>query len=476
MNTIDTNIKPVIVGFFHSWSADGKLHSPYHAIAKSITDLGYDLKIIWSNELISRKTGMYGFGAAVSETKIINKIKELNPVLVLSMNNGGMTRNIRNSIKCPVVRWLFDDIPHLFIMDGIDDLEKAFGDDDFIVCYNTSIQKEIIKLNPKLSDKVLFLPHATDYNCFKKNKDAKFNKNINFVGSFLETNYIIRVLTKYHKQNPDLAKKIALAVSRLKENYFLDFKKLVADLELESFLENEKMNWLEFKLVLCDVLSSEERYQGVQAIADLGLKIYGGTTWISPILLSEALLSSFQFGVQVDTQEKLAEVYQTSKITVDLPNIQNAQALSGRVIDAMASQSLLITKFQEKSDIFSLFGKDHPIPMYKNPKHLRELCEYYLNNEEARLAAVQACNKLVEKNFDFEDRVRQVLSLASLKTNTELVRANQGAIEYISSSNFKKIFCKARLLGAAIWFYQYLRYRLFPDNFRRHIGVLMGVR
>lgn len=91
--------------------------------------------------------------------------------------------------------------------------------------------------------------------------------------------------------------------------------------------------------------------------------------------------------------------YQSSLITIDTPNIQNRKAVGGRVIEAKASNAFLITKYQEDSDLYRIFGKDCPVLTYRDIPHLHELCKYYLDHPDERIEIVARCNSLVAKGL-----------------------------------------------------------------------------
>jgi spore maturation protein CgeB len=100
------------------------------------------------------------------------------------------------------------------------------------------------------------------------------------------------------------------------------------------------------------------------------------------------------------------------------------------VFDIMASPSLLITEHHPNSDLYALFGEDCPVPMYRDFDHLRELCAFYLDNEDERRRVVERCNALVDERFLLRNRLSEMLRLAGISPPTgrqaeppEIVRA-----------------------------------------------------
>jgi spore maturation protein CgeB len=423
--------KITAIGFFHTWNGKRTLQSPYNAIVDSIRKNGVDLKIIWTNELVPPDADIHAWDCRHSEEKVLELISEVNPDFILSINNGGLSRRIRAGIKCPVIKWLFDDFPHLFFHNGVESIKDAIVPGDIVLCYTNSLAMEVKQKFPEVASNVFFVPHATDLSLFQKLQwQPKYN--ISFVGSFLNIDFFIRSILSAANSNPSVANSILSVLRELRNNYDCDFEKLVNDYNLNELVKERNLDWLHFKRLMSDVITTQDRLAGLASVSDLGLSLFGGKDWFGPLAFSDKLINCFQLEAVIDTQEKLTQVYQSSRIAIDLPNIQNRNSISNRVIDVMASGSLLITKYQEKSDMFLLFGKDCPVPMYKNNNHLHELCHYYLNNESERLEIVKKCNMLVKKIHSYDEQSKYILSLVNLRS----IENSESRVSFINTSKF----------------------------------------
>lgn len=424
--------KVKVLAFFHAWGRDRKLQSPYHGIVSAFEDAGVDLEIICTNDLIPENKSTYAFSPLFSEQKLIKYIRDSKPTFVLSINNGGLSERVRASISCPVVKWLLDDFPHLFFHDGISKLDTAFSADDIVVCYSSILSREVEKRYPALKGKTIFLPHATDPS-LSKNIPWQPLCNISFVGSCLDVGPVNRMLSKFSRIDPLIVGAVVSAIEEVRKDYHCDFNQVIRNFGMERVLESEQLNWLHLKRVLSDVVSTQDRVAGIARVKSLGLEVYGGSNWFEPLLFGQCL-DCYQYSKSINTQEKLAAIYQRSKISIDIPNIQNIDSLSGRVIDVMGSGALLITKYQPDSDAFRLFGKDCPIPMYRDEEDLFRLCEYYLTHEEERLALVKRCNELVATGFDFKDRIQSILTLARVPS---VEVSSKGSVTFVSYKKFR---------------------------------------
>ena len=84
-----------------------------------------------------------------------------------------------------------------------------------------------------------------------------------------------------------------------------------------------------------------------------------------------------------------------------------------RILDILASKSLLITQHVPNSDLERLFGADSPIVTFTDIDDLHAKCAYYLEHEDERLARVSACNAMVANGFSFRERVLEYLALSN---------------------------------------------------------------
>lgn len=80
--------------------------------------------------------------------------------------------------------------------------------------------------------------------------------------------------------------------------------------------------------------------------------------------------------------------------------------ISNRIFDGLACKAFIISDKIQGIGIL----KDS-IVVYKNPENLKELIEYYINNEEERLEKARLGQKIVLNNHTFEKRVEKILEV-----------------------------------------------------------------
>ena len=99
---------------------------------------------------------------------------------------------------------------------------------------------------------------------------------------------------------------------------------------------------------------------------------------------------------------KLPEVYASTKIVIDDANNATKKygAVNSRVFDALACGALVITNGENGAkETFN--GK---LPVFKSKEELNHLIEYYLSNDNERLAKIEELQKCVLENHTYINR------------------------------------------------------------------------
>lgn len=111
--------------------------------------------------------------------------------------------------------------------------------------------------------------------------------------------------------------------------------------------------------------------------------------------------------------EQLHSVYSQTAIVIDDSNHVTKEwgAANSRVFDALAAGCLVITNSASVSD--EVF--DGLLPVYRNPTHLAELVEMYLEDEEARLSLQKRLRDIIIKMHQYKHRAIELgLKLGNL--------------------------------------------------------------
>lgn len=99
---------------------------------------------------------------------------------------------------------------------------------------------------------------------------------------------------------------------------------------------------------------------------------------------------------------KLPEIYASTKIVIDDANkvTKSYGAVNSRVYDALASGTLVLTNGKIGSEE-TFKGK---LPVFKSKEELNNLIEYYISNEDARMAKIKELQEFVLENHTYENR------------------------------------------------------------------------
>lgn len=417
------------LGFFYSWSGRQQLDPYFAGFAAAFAKLGIELEIVFANELLEPGRGMESLHPLVDEAGLLATIRKRRPDFLFSVNNAGMTPAVTAGAGVPVIKWLVDDIPHLFFHQG--EAAETFGNGETIVCYSSTLAAEVERAFPASRGRVSFISHGTDLR-LSDFTDPRGELPVSFVGSCLEWRPLVRVLDVGKKHG--VTGEILAWLAATRSEYASVGARWAPSPALRAALAECGMGQLYFRRLLSDVATTHARVEGLRRVADLGLHLYGNSLWLQTLSGSSELVERFEFTRPVDSHRRLMEVYGGSRISVNIPNVQNCAGLAARVFDVMASPSLLVTQYHPDSDLFRLFGRECPVPMYRDLDDLRRICSHFLANEAERLDLVRRCNLLIGENFALAGRLREMLALAGLPA--EVVSGPAGAARVLPVRHF----------------------------------------
>lgn len=170
------------------------------------------------------------------------------------------------------------------------------------------------------------------------------------------------------------------------------------------------------------ILATTDRVQILSQIADLGLDLYGSKSWITDFSNEPELVLSYKHR-QVRTLKENQDVYNSSKLSININHTQAISGFSWRVCDIMASKACLVSEY--KSGLSELFP-DVPIPTFTNRYEAREQCLKLLNNENMRKDIVAQCQEAIDKKCrinnllkSLEDFLEVDLGSSSIKKNSK---------------------------------------------------------
>ncbi|KKP77997.1 MAG: hypothetical protein UR78_C0024G0009 [Candidatus Moranbacteria bacterium GW2011_GWF2_35_39] len=147
-----------------------------------------------------------------------------------------------------------------------------------------------------------------------------------------------------------------------------------------------------------------ERLVFMDAIKDLGLKIWGNKAWL------DTPMKDYYQGWSEPKVDKILGLYKNSKIVIHSDLITSRVAGTGitlRPYDVTASGALLIAH-NDRKELFDLFEDGVDFVSFNGPKDLREKVEYYIGHEDERMAISKNGFNKTKNKHTYLDRIKTI--------------------------------------------------------------------
>lgn len=297
--------------------------------------------------------------------------------------------DISKIVECPIVIYDVDSPEYLFNKEAIKNNVDRYR---FIENQYENEKVLINEYNVKKTN-ILVLPFFTGIEA----ENLNFSRNIVFIGSrFIQPNQ--KTVTQRISEIVDNGYEQKLLIDFYKEFIKDPFKKGELLEVLKSSINSEAYNFLNSPEIIHEC-SDYVRVSVLNSICDLGLEIYGDNTWKKD-LYNQPLLRLSYVDTPIFSIAQNQELYNSSKLSININHLQARSSFSWRVFDVMASNSCLVTEFQPS---LKSICKGIDLPMYENLFDARNLCKKLLLNENMRKDIVCKCQELVNQKYRFEN-------------------------------------------------------------------------
>ena len=255
---------------------------------------------------------------------------------------------------------------HLPVAANIKRINKSICKNGFIsdVSFVGNLTKSKYRqlLMPRLSDKSLF---------FIDNLIHKQNNQIDdfILKKYLTTDFVLKILKE---SNVDI------------ENYL--FPHLSLKEQMAFYLGHEQ--------------SYIERINFAKAFEKNfdDFKVYGNDEWINNIECYNGKAEHFQ---------KMPEVFNRSKINLNLTRTFVESGLPMRVFDIIGSCGFLLSNYKE--ELTECFEDKKDIAIFHSLEEAIELSKYYLKNDDLRFKMIENAYSKLEKLHTFKNRIEYIL-------------------------------------------------------------------
>jgi hypothetical protein len=391
----------------------------YEGFVNALVREGNEVLVIVNNKIVENCWKNNIPASNLNTEKFKKKILDFNPDLIFAWNNS-LCEGISELVTCPIIVYGVDS-PAVFV--DVENFKKNLQRyhiiivaEQFVEMINQNFGKNYQSLN--------IVGFATEIRAQKLVQD----KNISFIG----TNFNFAA---------DKFKKMFFGnfSEEQKRQFNIFYKSFLSDV-LTDPKEHIAKNNLDANLLknishidLLNLISSNNRIQILASISDLGLSLYGGKSWHEVVDYSLSLALSF-IDQEVSSLQENQDIYNSSKISINISHAQAGNAFSWRVRDAMASNSVVIS--DPRKDLETEFGKYVKIPTYENPFEARKLCEKLLKDEIWRKELVMNSQIAIEENHRFNHRMRDIEQIVGIS----LFSKGKGCVEFLNVDEYLSNF------------------------------------
>ena len=369
------------------------------------------------NELLVFYSWGLPYGERPATTKRIkDALKHFDPELVIAFNNFGP--NYAEFVDCPIFIYEVDS-PLYY-----DNLSHIKRHPDRYWYY--VVQEESLKVLKEQygvpNERIILTPFFTEVQA----ENLPKRTNISFIGSRFFGSEAPWQL--FMRRNP---------VNEL----IRDYKDLVVELQENPFLSTEEIQARYPKLnvnhTLLDglvmALSGEKRVGVLSAVADLGLEVYGPQAWFET---SESVMLSLAYNPkQIYSLKDNQDLYNSSRICINVNHLQAISGFSWRVCDIMASTGCLVSEYRRNLEAFF---PGIPIPTFTNKFEAREQCRRLLANDNLRKEISTMCRQIINERYRF----RNVLHLLEQSSGLCLsASSSKGNVSFLTEDIY---FCRHR--------------------------------
>ncbi|MDR1683915.1 MAG: glycosyltransferase [Elusimicrobiota bacterium] len=354
----------------------------YETFFEGLKNAGNEL-FVYSNKLLGQDFGKI-------PEKLLNRIKKFDPDLIFLFNNCFF--DISKDFSCPIVIYEVDS-PFLYSNKAA--IKENPSRYKFFVPQTCTA--DVLKQQFGVAGKnILPVPFFTEVRA----ENVPPAANISFIGTKFSDDRNINLCGRFMQTRPNESevKIVKKFFTKLKENPFITGRELQGLNYLRSRKIANIFNFSNQDILTAVIfeLSDFERKRVLSAVADLGLNLYG-MYW--------AEKTTNEINMQLSFKEKKVyslrhnqNIYNSSKIGININHLQAKTGFSWRVCDIMASAACLVSEY--KPDFDTAFP-GIKIPFFSNPYQAREQCLKLLNNENMRQDIVAACNEIIDKKYRF---------------------------------------------------------------------------
>lgn len=365
----------VLLGLYNALYQDGvaeKFPSWYDGLIRGLREKGNDL-YIWQISEFGKEHTEFS-----DEDK--SRIKDFNPELCISFNN--VLPDISFLYGCPEIIIIVDSVKYLSNKELLIERDKL---------WIGSFQKADLTVLKEygISQQHLFVTRP--YTAVRPDDSIIPDNNICFIGTRFGIPRSAEVRSVVDLSS-DAVKKYGVCLDYVKGHPLISEEELI---DICDVTEPGLAGRLSVKDML-SLLSGEKRVRILSSVVDLGLSLYGTRSWLTNYHFDSRLNLSF-IDKEVWTVSDNQNVYNHSKIGLNISHLQAVDGFPWRVLDILSSNACLVSDYHSGYDEYF---KGLHFPIYHDQFEAREVCKDLLKDENGRRQIVRECNEFVRNRFN----------------------------------------------------------------------------
>ncbi len=340
--------------------------------------------------------------------RLLKAVLEFKPDFAFTINHLGVDRegvltDLLERLKLPLASWFVDN-PHLILYL----YNKLRSPWTAIFTWDTD---NISSLREQGFEHVRYLPLGTDPVRFAQPasvpRQHPLKRDISFVGNSMVYKVAHRMkagafpralLTSYRSVARDFAEHEERSVREFLRQHHPDLFKSFSSLDSAE-------RQLSYETMITWEATRQYRARCVEQTLPFNPLIVGDKGWSQTFRHSP---HTWQLHPEIGYYDDLPHFYPLSTINFNCTSKQMKGAVNQRVFDVPATGSFVLTDWREQ--IGELFEPGREVICYHAPEEAAELIPYYLKNEGARTAVIQAARKRILAEHSYERRVTDLVA------------------------------------------------------------------
>lgn len=375
-----------------------KLISYYEGLINELVNAGNDVLSINCAEFLTKSWNSNNKESSfIKVDKFRDEVAKFNPDLVIAFNNAKPSF-IEDIVSCPIAIWEADSF------NFYNDKEIILKDPNqyHYFCLSRDAKEKILSIGANNSN-----VHMINSGTSIKSHDIDKKYNISFIGSnFKGCKGLKPLLTKHN--SPD----VKSTVSYLSKNFYINPK---------EYLEKED------KLFILDYIKPEEfgmissaqsRIATLNILSELGLTLFGTKSWLDTYETCPDLAMAYE-PMKIYSLKHNQDVYNSSNISLNVSHAQAVDGFSWRIMDIMASNSVLLSSYNKGIERFTKGFVD--IPMYRSSGEAYDLARKLLKDDIYRKDIIEASNACIESKGRWAHRFEEIYEATGVKLRNDKI-------------------------------------------------------